>query len=72
MFVCEFNDVSPKSHSNYKLEQNKKFNSINTIFTKSNNSIQTSVNRKYIENTCKIPNDSRHQVEHKVAGVRLV
>ena len=70
VMLCEFNDASPKSHFTYKLVHNKKFNSINTIFTKNNNSIQTSVNRGYIANTCKIPNDSRHQVEHKVAGVR--
>jgi hypothetical protein len=70
VMLCEYNDASPKSHFTYKLVHNKEFNSIITIFTKNNNSIQTSVNRGYIANTCNTPNDSRHQVEHKVAGVR--
>jgi hypothetical protein len=66
---CEFNDASPKSYFTFKLEHYNKFNSISTIFTKNNNSVQTTVHRNYITNTCKIPNDSHHQVEHKVVGV---
>jgi len=70
--LCEFSDVSQKSHFTFKLEHNDKFNSIYTTLMKNNNSIKTFVHRKYITNSCKIQNDSRHPVEHKLAGIRYL
>jgi hypothetical protein len=52
------------------LKWNKnKFNPIDTTLTNINNSIHTFINRKYITNISKIPDNSRHPVERKLAGI---